>query len=597
MHEIYKHNWFNRNTDTFVYGPSVSINKTFSSLVYSESDANKFISNYDLFANEIETMVYQRFNKRINIKISDTSDNTYTDGKYIVINSQKQINNIYERIDLIFGLAFHEVAHCLFTDFNILTEKHIFCNPILKEIHNILEDEEIENRITKQNIGYGKYLAKCKRDILGKEGCSKEVILQKKVNSLDEILTIFFCIIRYPKYISLIDDNILNKYTDLFIKINNILINKECPAVIPYVPCSMYEDSYYDNINITNATVAASFEIYKYISEYFGAEFIKQKEECENDNKSFINSTVISSFDSNTNEQISNEFNCIINHDDIYSGNNNGSNVSISNDRVRFPNIERYNKFYNSIKEYIPEVSKIIIPNNIGKKDVLQINRFRRNGSLDTNRLADAMQNINTVYNQRIIDKQSVTKCNPKYAFVIMIDESGSMKTYDRRNEFAFKTAILFYEVLSKFKDIEIYIYGHGDVINSYITKERKNKFVLGNFDCQGSQNDEYSYNWIINDVKRQTNLPIVILNITDFYYCSDDYKMSAMFDNFRKTNISFNMLNLGRKHTPREIAICKRMLEGQVVPINDIQDTNLIRDAYKQLSTMIVDNYKKFNK
>ena len=69
------------------------------------------------------------------------------------------------------------------------------------------------------------------------------------------------------------------------------------------------------------------------------------------------------------------------------------------------------------------------------------------------------------------------------------------------------------------------------------------------------------------------------------------------MFENFRKSNISFNMLNLGTKHTPREIAMCKRVLEGQVVPLNEIDNPDRVKEAIQQLATIINDNYKKYNK
>lgn len=598
MKEIYKHNWYKRNDVTYTFGLPVNISGTFTSTLYNQTEANNLLNDYSKLQDELKNIIKNRFSINVNVKISDTSKDTFTDGRNIVINSQKEITNIYERLDLIFGLCFHEIAHCLYTNFKYIIEKKISLNPLLSQIHNLLEDEEIENRLSKNNIGYRKYFAKLKRDIIGENGASKEAVLKQKLNNLDEIMTILFCVIRYPKYLSLIEDSVLNKYEDLFIKINNILINTDCPTAVPYIPCSLPEESFYNKIHITDSTLKASFEIYKYLQEYIADDFNKQREECEESDDSFMNGIGTGQkIDETLYDEIDKAFGAPMPHDDIYMGSDKGNDVSTQVDRVRFGNQERYFKFYNEIKQYIPIVEKSIISNSIQKRDVLQINRFRRNGNLDTNRLADAMQNINTVYNQKTTLRVDEKNANPKYAFVIMMDESGSMATYDKRNEFSVKMSILFYEVLSKFNDIEIYIYGHGDKINPYITKERKDKFVLGNFDKQGGQNEEFSYNYIINDVRRQTSLPIVILNITDFYYHSNDKGLVKMFDEFKKNNISFNMLNLGNNHTQREIAMCKRILEGQVVPLSQIDNTKQIIDALKSLSDMIKMNYIKFNK
>lgn len=596
MQDIFTHNWYNRNNENYVYGPAFPVYGYLTDTLYTQAEVVKMFADYKLIEDELKSILFNRFNIKVNIKISDTTEDSYTDGKNIVIKSMKEITNNYDRLDMIFGIAFHEISHCLFTDFKYGKSKHIFSNPLLHHIENILEDEEIENRIVKKHSGYGKYLAKVKYELFGKGCASAENLRKKSKNDLDDIMKILFCVIRYPKNIMNINQDILKKYQDLFIKINNILINANCPAAVPFVNCSMYESSYYDKLSITPTTMTAAFEIYKYLADYI-PDFNKQRKECEHDD-SF---TGRSANKVRTPEQLENdinaEFGVVITHDDEYTGWHTGDDVSKNTDRVRFGNPERYNKFFNSIKQYIPFVEKAIIPNDVKMKDALEICRFRRNGNLDTNRLAEAMQNINTIYNQRFTIKKPTSKSEPKYAFVIMMDESGSMKTYDHRNEFSVKIAILFYEVLSKFNGIELFVYGHGDKINSYITKENRDKFVLGNFDCQGCQNEEYSYRWIINDVKRQTNLPIVVLNITDFYYHAKDEMLCNMFENFRKSNISFNMLNLGTKHTPREIAMCKRVLEGQVVPLSEIDNPDRVKEAIQKLATIINDNYKKYNK
>jgi hypothetical protein len=614
MHGIYKHNWYQRNTITWTNGNPVDLTRQYTNALYNKHDAEKMLSNLSELEKELVEIVRFRFGKKVNIKVSNTSDDTYTDGKNIVVSNTNNITDVFERLDILFGLTFHEISHCLYTDFKQVIDKNIYRNSLLKLIHNLLEDEEIENRLVQNNKGYAPYFAKIKAKLFGEGTCSENAVKEEKKNNLDTIIAILFCVIRYPKYISYFDEEILKKYEDLFIKINDILINCECPSAVPFTDCEMNESSYYNSLSITNSTVRASFEIYKYLTEYLAEDFEKEKKECEDDDDSFVNKmnglsegdgsdgisvpSGISEADPNdVFSKIDTAFGAPMPHNDTYEGSAEGDEVSTLKDKVRTPNPERYNTFFAQMKQYVPIVERAIIPNDVKIKDNLVLNRFRRNGNLDTRRLADAMQNINTVYEQRLNQPIKVQNEGSKYAFVIMIDESGSMLTYDRRNEFAVKTAILFTEVLSKFKGIDLYVYGHGDKINTYYTKEHKNKYVLANYDKQGGQNEVFSYNYIINDVKRQTNLPIVVLNITDFYYHSQDNDMIKMFRNFQKGNVSFNMMCLGVNHTQRELNITKRILDGQVIPLNDVNNPESIKTALIELSDIIKKNYDKFNK
>lgn len=597
MKSIYKHNWYNRNIETYTYGSPVNVSDVFTSKLYSKKEVYNIVNDYNKLEHILSDIIKIKFNRNIKVKISDTTDSTYTDGKHIVIQSKKDITNAYERLDIIFGLCFHEVAHCLYTNFKYVNELKISSNPLLKYILNIIEDEEIESRLAKRDQSYGKYFAKLKYELIANSHISE------CSNNIDEICAILFYIVRYPRFIKLFRKETLDKYEDLFIKINNILINEKCPNAVPLIKCNMLSESEYDKLEITKCTVSAAFEIYKYIQDYIGEDFKKLRDKCVKDKNSFINNEGIpfgpgeQLAEEEIKEKIKNEFGIVFAHDDTYEGSDVGDNVKNNTDIVRYGNKNKYNVLFNDMKKYVSLVEKSIVFNGNTYKDVLKTNRFRRNGNLDTNRLADAMQNINTVYNQKITEREEIKKQKPKYAFVIMMDESGSMQTYDHKEEFSVKTAILFYEVLSKYNEIEIYIYGHGDKINPYITKERTNKYVLGNFDKQCQQNDVYSYKYIINDVRKQTNLPIVILNITDFYYHANDKELIEMFNEFNRENISFNMLCLGAKHTLREEHICKHILGGQVVTIKDITNVDYVKDAFMALANIIKTNYIKINR
>lgn len=602
MSNIYSHNWYNRNTQTYNYGNPVRLSEHFTGTLYTPSDISKMLGDDNILGTELMDIIKSRFGINPPIKISPNEETSYTDGKCIVVSSKEtdKINDPYKKIDLLYGFAFHEVAHCLFTDFERVRHHGVCFNSVVKHIHNILEDEEIEIRLSKKNPGYERYFAYLKNIVFEQGCCSVEELTDERINNLDEIMMILFCLIRYPKYINKIKKELLDKYENVFIKINDILVNNNCPGVIPFTPCNVEESSFYDLLNITDTTVPAAFEIYKYLSEYIAEDFKNQEKEFDEDPNSFgnmLDGMAIPSSTSESNADIKSILSGLFPDIDIYTGNNEGDgDINTRTDRVRTPNPDEYAKMFNKMRPYYSLVERTVIPNDVKLKDNLVLHRFRRNGNLDTNRLADAMQNINTVYTQRMNKQVKVNNTEAKYAFVMMIDESGSMESW-RRDVFAHDIAVLFAEVFSKFKGIEYYVYGHGNKINSYLTKEKTNKYVIANYDKQGGQDDAFSYRWIINDVKRQTNLPIIVLNITDFYYHSSDKELANVIRYFKDNNVSFNMITLGCNYTEREIAFTKRLLEGQVINIKDIYNETVISDGLEKLSTMIRNNYERFNR
>jgi hypothetical protein len=203
----------------------------------------------------------------------------------------------------------------------------------------------------------------------------------------------------------------------------------------------------------------------------------------------------------------------------------------------------KYYSFFNVIKKYINDFKKIVIKNEY---DIIykQI-KYQRNGSLDSARLADAMQNVQSVY-KRTIPQQK--ECRPHYAVALLLDESGSMDGGGcsiRTSELA----ILMYEALSQYRDIELYVYGHGDVVNRYIDKHNKNKYVLGSRRSQWNQNEELTYKMIIEDIRKQTKLPIIAINITDSFYLANVDNMKKIMDNFRDNKVFFNCINVQHEY------------------------------------------------
>lgn len=76
-----------------------------------------------------------------------------------------------------------------------------------------------------------------------------------------------------------------------------------------------------------------------------------------------------------------------------------------------------------------------------------------RSGRLDTNKLAEAVQGVSTIY-----ERFGEVKTN-KLCVVVLVDESGSMGGY--KEDAARKAAIFLNESLKGVQDVELFIYGH----------------------------------------------------------------------------------------------------------------------------------------
>ena len=257
-----------------------------------------------------------------------------------------------------------------------------------------------------------------------------------------------------------------------------------------------------------------------------------------------------------------------------------------------------YKKMVSKLTEEIKIAKKIIIPNN--KKIELEDDKFHRNGQLISSHLVQAIQGVNCVYHRKVMKKSESP--DPKYAFVISIDESGSMNfpqnsEYSARNV-ASKLACIFYEAMKNYDGIDLYIYGHGENIVKYITPKDRNPYKLGNRLCQMSQNDAKSYDTILKDVKLQTNKKIFFLNITDSLYLSSKTSLIRVIDNWKAKNVLFGLLCINSsdyeyQNKEKEYKAINNQLYGDNwVGVSDTKSG--MKEALIKFSNIVRKNYDK---
>ena len=620
MSNIYNSDWFGRNSDFTRQGKDrlfwESDNEAYSSFLYpgTQEKIEQMVSDDAKMTTELQKLV-KRFALTASIKASCKSSGSYTNGKQIVISSNIEDITPKKKLDVMIGLALHEISHCLYTEFSALKNK----NDIQKALINIIEDELIETQLGMTYPGYANFFKAVKYHMFDKLG--HENLLKKANNELEQIMTLFLYIVRYPKYVCEVDKKIMKTYEELFTKIKNILDSHGCLS---------------ENIvgKVTGNSVGAASDIYELLKKYIDENQDNQSGEngegdessegessedegSEGDESSKGESSEKSSksksFAEQEHEFSSSEINEAIKK--IQESCDAGTNPPIDNNirteveamlrteqsTKKSARLWRTNGRASSLnkKQIEAEASKFskiirnISVNNVATKAVTTVNRFLRNGNLDSRLLASAIQGVPTVYQQRIC--KNVKKNEPKFAIVLTLDESGSINELQRRTFVTYCTA--FMKAFEKDANIEVYVYGHADYLRCYYSKKKKDLDLLYSNYSECGQCESVSYREIINDVKSQTNLPIVMVNFTDSGYCDSSLNISQLVNEF-KNKVSFNTLIFSDNYYVEKIKKINNDIYGEghyLINTTNLKQrtSNINKEFLMDVVKLINSNYK----
>ena len=620
MSNIYNSDWFGRNSDFTRQGKDrlfwESDNEAYSSFLYpgTQEQINLMVSDDAKMTSELQKLV-KRFALAASIKASCKSSGSYTNGKQIVISSNIEDITPKKKLDVMIGLALHEISHCLYTEFSALKNK----NDIQKSLINIIEDELIETQLGMTYPGYANFFKAVKYHMFDKLG--HENLLKKANSELEQIMTLFLYIVRYPKYVCEVDKKIMKTYEELFTKIKNILDSHGCLS---------------ENIvgKVTGNSVGAAYDIYELLKKYIdenqdnqsgengegeGSEGGESSEgegsegDESSEGESSEKSSKSKSFADQEREFSSSEINEAIKK--IQEICDAGTNPPIDNNirteveamlrteqsTKKAARLWRNNGRASSLnkKQIEAEASKFskiirnISVNNVATKAVTVVNRFLRNGNLDSRLLASAIQGVPTVYQQRIC--KNVKKNEPKFAIVLTLDESGSINELQRRIFVTYCTA--FMKAFEKDANIEVYVYGHADYLRCYYSKKKKDLDLLYSNYSECGQCESVSYREIINDVKSQTNLPIVMVNFTDSGYCDSSLNISQLVNEF-KNKVSFNTLIFSDNYYVEKIKKINNDIYGEghyLINTTNLKQrtSNINKEFLMDVVKLINSNYK----
>ena len=620
MSNIYNSDWFGRNSDFTRQGKDrlfwESDNEAYSSFLYpgTQEKIEQMVSDDAKMTSELQKLV-KRFALTASIKSSHKSSGSYTNGKQIVISSNIEDITPKKKLDVMIGLALHEISHCLYTEFSALKNK----NDIQKALINIIEDELIETQLGMTYPGYANFFKAVKYHMFDKLG--HENLLKKANSELEQIMTLFLYIVRYPKYVCEVDKKIMKTYEELFTKIKNILDSHGCLS---------------ENIvgKVTGNSVGAAPDIYELLKEYIdenqennsgengegdessegeSSEGEGSEGDESSEGESSEKSSKSKSFAEQEHEFSSSEINEAIKK--IQESCDAGTNPPIDNNirteveamlrteqsTKKSARLWRTNGRASSLnkKQIEAEASKFskiirnISVNNVATKAVTTVNRFLRNGNLDSRLLASAIQGVPTVYQQRIC--KNVKKNEPKFAIVLTLDESGSINELQRRTFVTYCTA--FMKAFEKDANIEVYVYGHADYLRCYYSKKKKDLDLLYSNYSECGQCESVSYREIINDVKSQTNLPIVMVNFTDSGYCDSSLNISQLVNEF-KNKVSFNTLIFSDNYYVEKIKKINNDIYGEghyLINTTNLKQrtSNINKEFLMDVVKLINSNYK----
>lgn len=600
-----------KHTKWFSNRPTYTINKfginPSSKFIYKEMEIEAYKTSPALMSQALLYVSNQVTENSAQLVAKKNSDSSYTDGKHIVVgmNPMKEHKDAYDGMDIEMGLACHEACHCAFTDFKNYDLKMVKY-PIAHWLHNVYEDECIEEMLGIKKPQWMYFLNHVLSHYFSEDkfiNSIKKLVLSN--SKIDIVQFMILYMVRNSELSNRFPKEWIDEFGPMLDEIyEKVIVKIEDPNQFKYTP--------------TKNTVVACLDTIEIIKKYVKLDDLNSRlskpnlgmignsstegnpNQDKNCGQNGLFSPNTSAGRSKSNNAIKQKFD---NAKNALNNNSNNESLEIkmfenSIDEIGAikPNNSdaiAYNRIISSLKEEIRIAKRIIIPNN--KKIELEDDKFHRNGQIISSHLVQAIQGVNCVYHRKVI-KRSETP-DPKYAFVLSLDESGSMNfpqngEYSARNV-ASKLACIFYEAMKNYEGIDLYIYGHGENIVKYITPKDKNPYKLGNRLYQMSQNDAKSYDTILKDVRLQTNKKIFFLNITDSLYLSNKENLVQTIKQWKDRNVSFGLLCINSsENETRYNAINDEMYGDNWVSIHNSKSG--MKESLIKFSNIIKKNYDK---
>lgn len=503
--------------------------------------------------------------RSIRIQLNVDAETSCTDGKTVIVSTKvyddnKIDNNV--KLDVFLGTTIHEFSHILYTDMAEIRKNRP--NKFLFNLFNTIEDERIEYNTTQNYPGYANFIGQAKYYYFD--------LLYKKAEKQDDLMDVLQNILYIVRYPARVDTKVIYRHQVLFDKIKKVLCDfgnnsKEAydkaekiykllldyfkfPPPPPEEQQEGDEEQDQSDSSEGQSDSGEGQEGSDGSSDPQNSKQSSQKQDSKDNEGSDKNSKTQSSPKSGSDEGSAGKkkqepikaytqeeikqaaeklaeqmrhlitSNTSLNSNEIkdeWDSKEIADECKQIKDDVFIVKQEDYERGYKADFDTVKQHINGLV-NTFSKFFVEQEYRLTgmRRGVLDTNKLAEAYQAVETVYSNKF------KRTTPGLDVCVLIDESGSMCGTNIAS--ARKCAILLNEVFLRLKQCDFYVYGHtadnrhmGEVtINVYRDHWNRNRYALGKVKSYSNNKDSVAIEETYKMVRKQTSKPLLMFVISD---------------------------------------------------------------------------------
>lgn len=563
--------WFRRKgknyTSTYKgstrLGWDTKVSGSYSSLFAPDLNKRKLLRDSYRHACDIRDIM--DIPRSIRIQLNVDAETSCTDGKTVIVSTKvyddnKIDNNV--KLDVFLGATIHEFSHILYTDMAEIRKNRP--NKFLFNLFNTIEDERIEYNTTQNYPGYANFIGQAKYYYFD--------LLYKKAEKQDDLMDVLQNILYIVRYPARVDTKVIYRHQVLFDKIKKVLCDfgnnsKEAydkaekiykllldyfkfPPPPPEEQQEGDEEQDQSDSSEGQSDSGEGQEGSDGSSDPQNSKQSSQKQDSKDNEGSDKNSKTQSSPKSGSDEGSAGKkkqepikaytqeeikqaakklaeqmrrlitSNTSLNSNEIkdeWDSKEIADECKQIKDDVFIVKQEDYERRYKADFDTVKQHINGLV-NTFSKFFVEQEYRLTgmRRGVLDTNKLAEAYQAVETVYSNKF------KRTTPGLDVCVLIDESGSMSGTNIAS--ARKCAILLNEVFLRLKQCDFYVYGHtadnrhmGEVtINVYRDHWNRNRYALGKVESYSNNKDSVAIEETYKMVRKQTSKPLLMFVISD---------------------------------------------------------------------------------
>lgn len=563
--------WFGRKGKNYIstykgstrLGWDTKVSGSYSSFFAPDLNKRKLLRDSYRHACDIRDIMDIPRNIRIQLNVD--AETSCTDGKTVIVSTKvyddnKIDNNV--KLDVFLGATIHEFSHILYTDMAEIRKNRP--NKFLFNLFNTIEDERIEYNTTQNYPGYANFIGQAKYYYFD--------LLYKKAEKQDDLMDVLQNILYIVRYPARVDTKVIYRHQVLFDKIKKVLCDfgnnsKEAydkaekiykllldyfkfPPPPPEEQQEGDEEQDQSDSSEGQSDSGEGQEGSDGSSDPQNSKQSSQKQDSKDNEGSDKNSKTQSSPKSGSDEGSAGKkkqepikaytqeeikqaaeklaeqmrrlitSNTSLNSNEIkdeWDSKEIADECKQIKDDVFIVKQEDYERHYKADFDTVKQHINGLV-NTFSKFFVEQEYRLTgmRRGVLDTNKLAEAYQAVETVYSNKF------KRTTPGLDVCVLIDESGSMSGTNIAS--ARKCAILLNEVFLRLKQCDFYVYGHtadnrymGEVtINVYRDHWNRNRYALGKVESYSNNKDSVAIEETYKMVRKQTSKPLLMFVISD---------------------------------------------------------------------------------